>query len=163
MKRKTLRDILSLNLMMRSLQSMEQGTMWVIGLSWLAAFFMVALAVYTIYLSVEAHKDTISILAAEPQLPQIQSQVIDLSKDAALLERLQKNYPDIHFASQNANLVVTSNNGDQFREWLAALDYVDALVPEWQWSLHEFCVGQCPGHDLMYAVLSAENIVFSMP
>lgn len=163
MKQKRLQDVLSPSLIFHALQDLEHGVLWVIGLSWVMALLMMMLAIYTLHLSLDAKRDVISVVSSAPHLPQLQRQTIDLTNNAEFLSQLQKRYPNIHFIGENTNLVVTSNDGAQFHEWLAALDYVDTFAPQWRWSLHEFCVGSCPGHDLMYAVVSAEDIVFSAP
>ena len=161
--RKTFTNALSPNLLFKNLQSLERGTTWIIGISWLMAILLLGFAVYTLHLSKEAKQDVIIMTASEAKLPDIQHQTVNLSSDQTLISQLQKRYPDIHVVGQETNLVITASDGANFREWLEALDYVDALAPDWRWSLQAFCVGKCPGRDLMYAVVSAESIKFSMP
>ncbi len=132
-------------------------------LSWAGAFGMVLLAMVTFYMAQPrlpapsmAPQQQTSIVV--PHKLNAQAELVDIGQERDWLDPLTHAYPHIGITVQSPYLVITATVGDQFREWLTALEFIDAYAPQWRWSLHDFCVGQCPGGSLMRAVLQADRV-----
>ncbi len=155
---------LSPKMVVKAVQAFDRAMTVVVGVCWGAAILMVVFAIYTLTLSVSARRVSDTALTAEPTLPKIVRKVVSAHETQAMIERLQTHYPDIRFALEGEqNLVVSAIDGSRFHEWLAALSYVDTIAPEFHWSLHDLCVGQCNANEIMHASLVGENISFEAP
>ena len=163
MRHKNPNSIFSFSTMLRDLQSLGQNHMTIMAISWGVALIMVCLATYTAHLSVESRQDTNRLQSVPSVLPRLDVEVVDLAKAVTLHHQLVQRYPDIQIADLEGNIVISSNDATKFREWVEAIDYMDTLQADWRWSLPEFCVGQCTGKELMYAVVHAEAVSFSNP
>jgi len=148
----------------KALQTFDRSTTVVVGACWAAALLMMIFAIYTVSLSVSARRAAETALVAEPNLPKIGHESIDPRVAQMMVDRLRRRYPEVVFNLQgNQNLTVTAIDGSKFRQWLTALSYIDTISPEYHWSLSQFCVGKCPGNEIMRAVLSGERISFESP
>lgn len=80
------------------------------------------------------------------------------------LDRLQRQFPDIRFdVGQNQTLIIKSDDGSKFHQWISALSYVDTMAPQFRWNIKEFCVGGCGTQGLMRAVVEGKKTAFSLP
>jgi hypothetical protein len=148
----------------KALQTFDRATTVVVGACWGAAVLMMAFAIYTTMLSVSAKRASETALVTEPSLPKVVHKTIDGRAAQTMVERLQRRYPDVTFSlATNQNITITAVDGSKFRQWLTALSYIDTISPEYHWSISAFCVGKCPGNELMRAVLTGERISFEAP
>ena len=154
--------VLSTKIATQAIQAFDRSTTVVVGACWAAAILMIDFALYTLHLSVVTRHSAEIALIAEPNLPRIVRNKIEPREAQALVDRLQRLYPEISFTYHN-NLTVIASDGSKFRQWLMALGYVDTMSPQFHWAIQEFCVGNCGGHDLMKAVLTGEKITFEKP
>jgi hypothetical protein len=119
-------------------------------------------AIYTLSLVSNSHKNEATALAVEPALPVITHEQIERSVFYGLVDRIKKRYPDLTISVSNQTLKISSLDGTKFRQWLMALSYIEAISPEYQWTIQDFCVGKCK-NGIMNAALSAERISFKAP
>lgn len=156
--------VLSPKVASKAVQTFDRATTIVVGVCWGAAVFMMALAIYTTMMSVSARKAAENAIVNDPVLPKIVHKNIESKSAQQMVERLQRRYPEVIFSlGNNQSLTITAVDGGKFRQWLTALSYIDTISPEYHWSLTTFCVGKCPGNELMRAVLSGERISFEAP
>lgn len=148
----------------KALQTFDRATTVVVSACWGAAILMMAFAIYTTMLSVSAKRASDTALVTEPSLPKIVRKNIEGRSAQVMVERLQRRYPDVIFSlSNNQSITITAVDGGKFRQWLTALSYIDTISPEYHWSISAFCVGKCPGNEIMRAVLTGERISFEAP
>lgn len=147
----------------KAMQSFDRATTVVVISCWCAAFVVMSAAVYTITISVAAHRAADAALAAEPVLPKIAHAPMDIKSAQNMFDRMQHRFADVTFSVRGTNLGVTSSNGSRFHQWLAALSYIDTISPQLHWSFQEFCVGECTNAELMHAVLKGERVSFEAP
>ena len=148
-----------------SLKSFDKYTAAIVGVAWLVACVMLFFASFSIRGVVGAKRDALAAMAQEPCVPKITTIPIRLDKIQPLISRLKRQFPDITIDQRESKyLVFKSNDGEKFHDWIAALGYVDAMVPDIRWDLREFCVGVCGGGGgLMSATLVGRKITISLP
>lgn len=149
-------------LMAKAIESFDRATAVVVISCWVAAVLMTGFALYTVNLSIQAKRAADSVMSVEPIIPQIKQKPVDAREVQPLVERLKNLYPGVAFVYRN-NLDVTAGDGNRFRDWLAAVGYVETIAPQYHWTMSHFCVGKCGGHDLMAATLSGEKVTFELP
>jgi len=153
-----------LRTVIKSFQSFDRPSLWGVGLSWVVAFLMMAIASYTFHLASVTKRESAIQMDLVSRGLHVEQDNIDSEKAQLLIDQFKKNYPELHFMmTETHSLIVSTNEGSHFREWLLALNDLDASNPDLRWSLDAFCVGKCPNHNLMTAVLSAQNIHLSKP
>ena len=156
--------ILSPKVAAKAVQSFDRATTVVVGACWGAAILMMAFAVYTTMISVSTKRQAENAEIAEPILPKIVRKGIEPRVAQGLVDRLKRLYPDLTFAlANNQVLTVTAIDGSKFRQWLTALSYIDAISPQYHWTMTQFCVGKCTGNEIMRANLTGEQIALEAP
>ena len=161
---KTLVRALSPRLVSKALVALDKSTAVVISVCWTAAFVTLILAVFAVHGAVAAKKEAAQAAAAEPVLPKVANASLNPREIKAVLDRLQRQFPDVRIEpGQNQTLVIKSDDGSKFHQWISALSYVDTMAPGFRWTLREFCVGSCGGQGLMRAVVSGQKTTFSLP
>jgi hypothetical protein len=155
----------SARVMTHALQAFDRAMMVVVAVCWGGAILVMVFALYTLNLSMAAKHDAIEAAASEPSVPQVVTTFPETTELQPLLERLQKRFPDITFVlGGDKTLTVTAVDGSKFRLWLTVLGYIDTVIPQYRWTMKEFCVGmQCGNAAPMKAVLTAEKITFTLP
>lgn len=155
---------LSPRLVAKAVTSLDKSTSVIISTCWLAALVTLILAVFSVHNAISAKKAASEALVAEPVLPKVTNTPINAREGQAILDRLQHQFPDIKFEmGPMESIVVKSEDGAKFHQWITALSYIDAMAPEFRWTLREFCVGACNGQDLMKAVVAGQKAAFSLP
>lgn len=154
---------LSPQMMVRTIQTFDRATTIIVSACWAAAILMMAGAIYTLSLSVSTRREAEVAQAVEPNLPKIVHTNMDAKMAQAVVDRMQRRFPDITFAPRAANIMVSATDGAKFRSWLTALSYIDTVSPEFRWSIQEFCVGKCTGNELMKTTLAGERVTFQTP
>jgi len=151
-------------LLEKAMHSFDKATMVVVLSSWGGALVLVAIALYTLNLSLETTRHRIEAMAMEPLLPEIVNQAPDSNEMKPIVDRLKNQFGELKFEeSTGQGLAVIAIDGAQFRTWLAALSYIDTVSPQYRWQIKELCVGSaCPGA-LMRALLSPQKITFMLP
>ena len=151
-------------LVAKAVTTLDKSTSVVVGSCWLAALVILVLAVFSVHSAVSAKKEVGEALVAEPVLPKVSTTDINAHEEQSILDRLQHQFPDIKFEMGSAgSIVIKSEDGAKFHQWITALSYIDAMAPEFRWTLRDFCVGICPGQDIMKAVVVGQKSVFSLP
>lgn len=151
--------------MARIVAALDKSTGIIIGSAWLAAFVTLGMAAFAVTGAVSAQKDALAALASEPIVPSISTRPATARELQVVAERLQGQFPDVAIATRagrgrNQELLIKSDNGAKFHDWISSLTYVDTMAPQFRWKIHEFCVGVC-GRGLMMATLTGEKIVLA--
>jgi hypothetical protein len=155
---------LSPRIIARAVTALDKSTSVVVSTCWLAAFVVLILAVFSVHSAVSAKRDAAAALVSEPVLPKVSNSPISAHEGQAILDRLQHQFPDIKFElGGGQSIVIRSEDGAKFHQWITALSYIDAMAPEFRWTLQNFCVGACNGQDLMKAVVLGQKAEFSLP
>jgi hypothetical protein len=157
---------LSPRLVSKALNALDSSTAIVISACWAAAFVMVILAVFAVRGAVSSQRESAEARAIEPNLPVIKSEPISSRDTQDIVGRLERQFPDIKFdAKQGQALVIKTDDGSKFHQWITALSYIDTMAPQFRWTLREFCTGaSCgSGQGIMNAVLTGQKMVLSMP
>jgi hypothetical protein len=152
---------LSPKFMMRAIESFDRVTALIVGICWAAAAVMIGFTLYALSLSSHARQGAETAQIAEPVLPKIVRRKVDAHDVQNVVDRFQRRYPGLSITFKGT-LNISASDGAKFREWLAALSYIDAVAPQIHWTMEEFCVGHC-GSDLMAAVLAGEKVSFEKP
>lgn len=148
----------------KAIQTFDRATTVVVGACWGGAVLMMGFAIYTTMATVSAKRDMAKALAVEPSLPKMTQGKVDERSAEMLVDRLHRLYPEITITLGNGQVVtVSTGDGSKFRQWLTALSYIDTVAPDYHWTLSSFCVGKCPGNELMKAVVTGERIMFEAP
>lgn len=153
---------LSPRIISKLLNTLDRISTVIVGSCWAATILMIIFAIYTLSLASSARRESSMDLSIEPVLPILAHDPIDSHTEQTMMDRMKHRYPDLMFDISNGILKVSSPDGSKFRQWLMALSYIEAISPEYQWSINTLCVGKCKG-DLMSATLRAERISFSIP
>ena len=147
----------------RALMALDKSTAVVVGFCWLAAIVTLVTAMLSVHGAVAAKRAAAEAVASEPVLPQSSSSRANEQDVKNILDRLQRQFPDIKFDVDGNQLIyIQSSDGSKFHEWVMALSYVDALAPHYRWTLTQFCVGHC-GDVLMRATVSGQKVVYTLP
>jgi hypothetical protein len=155
--------LLSPQMVIKAMQTFDRATTVVVSMCWGAAAFVMAAAIYTLMLSVSARHEADNALIAEPSLPKVIHQPMDIRGAQKVFDRMQRRFPDITFSVRGKDLLVASTDGTKFHQWLTALSYVDTISPEFHWSINEFCVGRCANMEIMHAAMTGDHISFEVP
>lgn len=156
--------VLSPRIMNRAIQTFDRSTTVVVSVCWAAALLMTVFSIYTLTLAISAGKEADNAVTAEPILPKVKAKNIENRKMQAIVERMQRRYPDINISLQtNQALNISALDGAKFRDWLSALSYIDVISPQYHWKILSFCVGKCRSGELMSAILKGEQITFETP
>lgn len=149
----------------RAVKAFDRATMVVVASCWAGAIAVMALALYTVSLSVKAKQESIAAASIEPGLPKVVSKPLETAEIQPIVDRLQKRFPEITFtATKDKTVSVTASDVNYFRLWLTVLSYIDTVTPQYRWTLKEFCVGiKCDKNTPMKAVLGAEKVTFATP
>jgi hypothetical protein len=151
-------------LVAKAVATLDKSTAIVVGVCWIAALVTLGAALYAVHGAVSAKRDADAALVAEPVLPAAQTTPLNDAEIATTLDRLKRQFPDLKFeAGANQSIIVKSNDGGRFHEWITALGYVDSMSPQFHWMLNDFCVGKCPGSDLMKATVAGERVTYTLP
>lgn len=163
-RNKFLLKFLSPRLIAKAVTALDKSTSVIISTCWLAAFVILILAVFSVHSAVSAKREADAAQVAEPILPKVSNNPITPHDGQQILDRLQHQFPDIKFEmSSGEAIVVKSEDGAKFHQWITALSYIDAMAPEFRWTLRDFCVGACAGQDIMKATVVAQKATFSLP
>jgi hypothetical protein len=161
---KTFIKFFSPRLVAKAVATLDKSTAVVISACWSAALVVLILAVFSVHTAVSAKKEAAEALVAEPVLPQITTTVINDREEQLIIDRLSHQFPDVKFEpGSGGSIVVKSDDGSKFHQWITALSYIDAMAPEFRWTLRTFCVGSCNGQDLMKATVAGQRGTFSLP
>ena len=156
--------LLSPRLVTKAVTTLDKSTSVVVSTCWLAALVTLILAVFSVHAAVSAKKEAAEALVAEPVLPKVSTKNITPSEGQLIMNRLQHQFPDIKFETgAGGTIVVKSDDGARFHQWITSLSYIDAMAPEFRWTLRDFCVGACGGRGLMAAVVVGQRAMFSLP
>jgi len=147
----------------KAIQTFDRATTIVVSVCWGVAAFVMAAAVYTLMLSISVRHDADNALVAEPALPKVAHQPMDIRGAQKVFDRMQHRFSDINFSVRGKDLVVATTDGTKFHQWLMALSYVDTISPEFHWSISELCVGKCANVELMHAALTGDHVSFEAP
>lgn len=154
---------LSPRLLAKALVTIDKSTAVVVGACWAAAVVMLILATYAVHAAVVAGKEATEAAAAEPVLPVMTTTNMGVADIRAVAERIQRQFPDLKIEVDGSQaLIVKSDDGGKFHEWVTALSYIDSVSPHNRWTFREMCVGRC-GSGLMRAVITGQKPVFSLP
>ncbi|MFA5040939.1 MAG: hypothetical protein WC464_04825, partial [Bdellovibrionales bacterium] len=141
---KLLMRFVSPRIVSKALSTLDRSLAIVISASWTAAFVMIILAVLAVRSAVNSQREAAEAGAIEPDLPVITSIPISQREVQGIVDRLQRQFPDIHFdARQKQTLIVRSDDGLKFHQWITALSYIDTMAPQYRWTLRDFCTGSC--------------------
>ncbi|MGB9153571.1 MAG: hypothetical protein WCD70_10850 [Alphaproteobacteria bacterium] len=163
-KAKSFLKFFSPRLVAKAVTTLDKSTSVVVSTCWCAALVTLILAVFSVHSAVTAKRDAAEALVAEPVLPKASSTPINPHEAQLILDRLQHQFPDIKFEMGSGGaIIIRSTDGAKFHEWITSLSYIDAMAPEFRWTLRDFCVGACPAQDLMKAVVAGQKTVFSLP
>ena len=155
---------LSPRILAKAAMTLDKSTSVVVSACWVATFVVLILAVFSVHGAVSAKKDAAEALVAEPALPKLSTKNIERREAQSISDRLQRQFPDIKFEmGAEGAIIIKSGDGSKFHEWITALSYIDAMAPEFRWTLHDFCVGTCGGQDIMKAVVTGQRAAFSLP
>jgi len=160
---RTLMKVFGPRIFARAIMTLDKSTAVVVSSCWLAAFVILVMAAYTVHSAVAAKKLAADAAIAEPVLPVATTTGVNPREGQIIVDRLQHQFPDIKFDSEGGRSIsVRTMDGSKFHQWIIALSYVDAMDPQFRWSLSDFCVGHC-GQDLMKASIVGQKIMFSLP
>ena len=157
--------VFSPRLVSKALNTLDRSTSVVIGVCWSAALVTMVLAVFAVHGAVSSRRDAAEAIAVEPVLPIISSVPMNSHEIQSIADRLQRQFPDIKFEpKQGQLLVVRSDDGLKFHQWITALSYIDTMASQFRWTLKEFCTGNCgSGQGIMNAVLTGQKMMLSSP
>lgn len=160
---KLLLKVLSPNVLDKAMQSFDRATLVVVSGAWIAATVMMGVATYTVTAANKIHRDTQNATALEPPVPKVDYKTVDPREVDAIVKRLKERYAGLTVSNQREQGIrISSNDGSKFREWLAALNYINAIAPSYRWRMIEMCVGKC-NKDIMSADIQAQKISFKAP
>jgi hypothetical protein len=154
--------VVSPRIIAKALSTLDRSTAVVVSICWCAAFIVLIFAVYTVHATVAAKKLAADAALAEPVLPLSSTSAISPHESQMLLDRLQHQFPDIKIEQEGPRTVIRTSDGAKFHQWITAITYIDAMEPQYRWTVSEFCVGHC-GQDLMKAVVTGQRVTFSLP
>ena len=82
----------------------------------------------------------------------------------AIIDRLQRRYPEVNMTWQNNVLTVNGASGLVYQQWLNAIGQLDTLYPQYHWKIKNMCVGKiCNGANIMSVDLVAEKVAIQPP
>jgi hypothetical protein len=155
--------IVSPRIVVRALMTLDKSTIVVVSTAWVVALVIIILAVFTVHNAISQKKLAEDADIAEPILPKANTSMITPRDQQIIMDRLQHQFPDIKVDNEGgATIAIRSPDGTKFHQWITAVSYVDAMAPQFRWTLKEFCVGHC-NQDLMKAVLTGQKVFFSLP
>lgn len=155
--------MLSPRIVAKALVLLDKSTAVVVGACWLSAVAALILAALAVHAAVDVKKEAASAIVAEPVLPQVSTNGITPKDTQAVVERLQRQFPDLKIEIDSAQgIIVKTDDGSRFHQWITALSYVDTMAPQYRWNLKDFCVGKC-GAELMRATVTGQRVAFSLP
>jgi hypothetical protein len=150
------------SLMTRAIRTFDRATIVVVLTCWAGALLFMVFALYTLSLSVTAKREMTVAAATEPGLPKIVNKAPDAAEVKSLVDRLKKQFPQIAISLERDQMLsVSTNDVSNFRLWLTVLSYIDTAMPQYRWTIKNFCVGiVCDRTTPMKATLKAEKISF---
>jgi hypothetical protein len=164
MNNKLILKIFSPRIVAKAVVTMDKSTAVIVSAFWLAALVTLIMAVFAVHGAVSAKKAAAGAQVAEPVLPVISNTSLSAIDIQKIMDRMQHQFPDIRFdTGQNQSIVIRSNDGSKFHQWITALSYVDTMEPQFRWMINDFCVGACGNQDMMKATVSGHKVVFSLP
>ena len=148
---------------LRAVMTFDKSMGIIVVACWLCAIVAMGLATFAVNGVIEWQNRTDKAILAEPMLPSIKSTPIGARELTDIEERLKKQFPDISISkvSQGGGmLVVKTDNGNLYHQWINAISYVDSIASQYKWVMKEFCAGvSCSaGKGLMYAALSGQRV-----
>jgi len=146
----------------KALAALDKSTAVVVGICWLAALILLFLAVSEVHNAAAIKKEAAEAVAVEPVLPVATTTGLAGREGPLILERLQRQFPDIKFDLDGNVIIVKSDDGSKFHLWITAISYIDTMAPQFRWNLRDLCVGHC-GSSLMAASITGQRVVFSLP
>jgi len=160
----TLMKFFSPRVVAKVLASLDKSMALVVGACWAAASVMLILAVLAVHGAVSSKREAGAAIVAEPVLPKISSTPMNPREIQVLLDRLQRQFPDVKITvQQNQQVSISCSEGNKFHQWVSALSYIDTMASQYKWEIKEFCVGACGTNNLMKAVVAGQKTVFSLP
>ncbi|MDD3370820.1 MAG: hypothetical protein PHE27_03220 [Alphaproteobacteria bacterium] len=148
----------------RAVSAFDKSTTMIVGTCWLAALVMMILAIVSVHAAVDYKKEAATASSVNPVLPTIKKVSIPPHELQKVVERLQKQFPDIKIDLRApSGINVRTNDGNQFHQWITALNYVDTMAPEYRWTLKDFCTGSCSNGFLMSAGVYGQKTIIAMP
>jgi hypothetical protein len=160
-----MRALLSPQQLSRSLQQLDHAALGMIAVVWLAAVTITGMALYTVNKSYHKGTKVDEAAALEPIVPQMEQARLARPEIGKLSERLKARFEKVTFnATADNQLEIVTSDPNAYEEWLSAIGYLDALVPQVRWSIREMCVGgECGGNSLMKALIMGERVNFKIP
>jgi hypothetical protein len=157
--------VFSPRLIGKALSALDKSTAIVVGMCWLAAVVMLIAASMSVHSVMLAKKEAADATIATPVLPEATTIGINAQDAQQVVGRLQRQFPDIKFdIDGNQMIFMSASEGSKFHQWITALGYIDAMAPQYRWTLRTFCVGKCnSGQDLMKASVTGQKMTFSLP
>lgn len=154
---------LSPRIVAKVLSSIDKSTAIVVGSVWAAAVVVLVMASYAVHAAVLAKRAATEAIAAEPVLPVMTTTNMTAADVRVVSERIQRQFPDLKIEVDGSQaLIVRSEDGTKFHEWITALSYIDSVAPHYRWSFRDMCVGRC-NSGLMKAVVVGQKPVFALP
>ncbi|MDD5586032.1 MAG: hypothetical protein PHY92_03620 [Alphaproteobacteria bacterium] len=149
--------------MVRAIRAFDRATIVVVLTCWAGALLIMTFALYTLNLSVTAKREMAAAAAGEPALPRIVAKGPETAEIQPLVDRLKKQFPAITLnLGRDQTLTVSTMDVGNFRLWLTVLGYIDTALPQYRWTMNEFCVGsKCDRTMPMMAILKPEKISFA--
>ncbi len=164
MNNKLMLKIFSPRIVAKAVMAMDKSTAVIISAFWLAALVTLILAVFAVHGAVSSKKEAADAKVAEPVLPVISNTSLSPVDIQKIMDRMQHQFPDVKFdTGANQTIIIRSNDGSKFHQWITALSYVDTMEPQYRWMINDFCVGTCGNQDMMKATVTGHKVVFSLP
>jgi hypothetical protein len=151
-------------ILVKALLTLDRATAIVVGSAWLAALAVLIIAMFSVSNALSAKKLAADAQAVEPILPIATTSRINQNDASVLVERLQRQFPDIKIeADGSQTIILKTSDASKFHQWVSALSFVDAMSPQLRWIMQGFCVGSCGQGDLMRAAVVGQRVKFALP
>ncbi|NBX73860.1 MAG: hypothetical protein EBQ89_06130 [Alphaproteobacteria bacterium] len=147
--------------------SFEKGSIIIMGVIWLVAILLCALAYLTVGQAASVHQKLNEALATEPQLPTVTQFNLSPPQLKPHADRLMERYGksiNVIFSGREDFLVIEASDSAQFSTWLSAINYLDTIAPDVRWRFERLCMGQdCDKSILMSATIKGEGVGIERP
>ncbi len=157
--------LLSVDLLAKTLRSLDRTAMAMLIVSWCAAITMMGVALYTVSTAHRARQEAETAAALEPMVPTIKRATLTRKELDGFVERLRARYKVVGInATPDNALEISGAESAHFLDWLSAISYLDTVAPQVRWSIRDLCVGnECGSATLMRALIIAERVTFQAP
>ena len=156
---------ISYPVMARASKTFDSSTATIVLVSWSVALLVMAMALFTVNSVVKEQKNLALAQSVVPVIPEKTQRPVDRRDLEAFVKPLSRLFPGVSFtATPKPSLSITATTADLYLPWFTSLGYVDALGPDYRWSIADFCVGpNCGTNYLMQIQLQADVYGFSVP